>query len=258
MSYLRCLLCVLILNALPVLAEDDSANTGGVLSDGALVPDAAPDVTAAPETSTESPSQQVAEAAPAPQVALPRYYVGANYSYFDLILPSKYGFSLGYIDSPKDTYEFEYLRASVSIPVSVVKDLGSFSEVRMSLLDRHFFSEGSFNALWGVVYNSNKLEIGNTILSRISSQSIPQVKPLEVDTLGLVGGVGNRWRFSHGITFGADWFTWAQPLIIIKKENQFRGLATNESDKNNIDTAVKVLSYFPRLSVLKVNLGISF
>ena len=258
MSYLRCLLFVLILNALPVLAKDGSANTGGVLSDGALVPDVAPDVTAAPETSTESPSQQVPEAVPAPEPALPKYYVGVNYSYFDLILPSKYGFSLGYIDSPKDTYEFEYLRASVSIPVSVVKDLGSFSEVRMSLLDRHFFGEGSFNALWGLVYNSNKLEIGNAILSRIALQSIPHVESLEVDTLGLVGGVGNRWRFSHGITIGADWFTWAQPLIVIKKENQFRDLATNEGDKNHIDTAVKALSYFPRISVLKLNLGIAF
>lgn len=230
MSYMRCLLCVLAFNALPVLADEPITKSEVVVPAPGSVPGP----------------------------ALTEYYVGLNYSYFDLILPSKYGFSLGYIDSPKDTYEFEYLRASASIPVSVVKDLGSFSEVRMSLLDRHFFSEGSFNALWGLVYNSNKLEIGNTILSRIASQSIPHVEPLEVDTLGLVGGVGNRWRFSHGITFGVDWLSWAQPLIVIKKENQFRDLATNESDKNNIDTAVKALSYFPRISLLKLNLGITF
>jgi len=244
-------------NALPVLADEGQVAPEAAVSDPLSVPEVFPDAAPATPVLEEEPVP-VSEGVPATVLELPKYYVGFNYSYFDLILPSKYGFSLGYIESPKDTYEFEYLRASVSIPVSVVKDLGSFSEVRMSLMDRHFFGEGTFNGLWGVVYNSNKLEIGNGILSRISSQGVPRVKPLQVDTLGVVGGVGNRWLFSNGIAFGVDWFTWAQPLIVIKKENQFRDVATNENDKNNIDTAVKALGYFPRLSILKVNLGMAF
>ena len=234
---------VFVLISLPVKGEE-----------GLAPPEQVTPEQATPEQAT--PEQATPEQATPPKS--PTFYAGLNYSYFDLIVPSKYGFTLGYIAGPQDIYEFEYLRASISLPLAVVKDLGSFSEVRMSLLDRHFFGEGSFNAHWGIVYGSNKLTVGSGILSRVSSESIPKVKPLVAETLGVVGGLGNRWRLSHGISLGIDWFSWAQPLITIKTENQFRDVANNENDRENIDTAVKMLSHFPRIAVLKLAVGVSF
>ena len=44
------------------------------------------------------------------------YFGLANYSPVDLLIPSKFGFTLGYIKNTDTTWEFEYLRGSLSVP----------------------------------------------------------------------------------------------------------------------------------------------
>jgi hypothetical protein len=46
--------------------------------------------------------------------------------------------------------------------------------------------------------------------------------------------------------------------MVTKKESAFLDYATNENDKDNVETALKTISYFPRFTLLKVQVGILF
>lgn len=63
------------------------------------------------------------------------YFTLVNYSPLDLLIPSKYGLTFGYIQSPERTWELEYLRGSFSVPF-LVKDLGKMTDSRKLSLFR--------------------------------------------------------------------------------------------------------------------------
>jgi hypothetical protein len=181
----------------------------------------------------------------------------ANYSYFDLLLPSKQGLTIAYTKSSAKTYEFEYLSAKVSVPF-VVKDLGSFSEKRASLLSRTFFSEGSFSGYFGLAWNSTELVLGNETLATLSGGAYPDVKLLKIDTLGFNTGLGNRWTVWKGLTLGADWLGWTQPILVLSKQTPVLDVATNASERKVVERVFNTMTYLPRFYFLKCQLGWQF
>lgn len=97
------------------------------------------------------------------------------------------------------------------------------------------------------------LKLGNNIVSKIAP-TMPYLDLLEIDTIGPMASVGNRWSFDSGVMLGVDWFGWAQPLFVVKK--RLNSLITySESNRDAIDKATKTLTYFPRLHALKLQLG---
>lgn len=184
-------------------------------------------------------------------------YALFNYSPLDLIVPSKIGGTLGTISSGGKTWELEYLRGSISVPV-VISDLGKMTDQRLSLIGRSYAARNSFNVSYGLSYFSFAVHIGDEMLSRVTGGSVPNIDMLRLESIGFNLAVGNRWIFDHGITFGIDWVSWAQPVVTTKKYAPFLDYATDAKDREDIDKSVKLLSYFPRLAFLKLQFGVTF
>lgn len=185
-------------------------------------------------------------------------YLGLiNYAPLDLIIPSKIGFTLGLIRDADTTWELEYLRGSVSVPF-VVDDLGSMTDQRISLIRRSYFGGNSFNVGYGLSYYDFKVNLGSDILSRLTSGSVPEIDLIKIQALGFNLSLGNRWHLDHNITLGVDWISWSQPVVVTKEDTVFLDYVTNAEDREDVDTAVKLTSYFPRFSFFKIQLGILF
>lgn len=185
------------------------------------------------------------------------YFILGNYSPIDLIIPSKYGATIGYIQNADKTWEFEYLKGSVSVPF-LVRDLGEMSDERFSLIRRSHMGTNSFNLSYGLTYFDFSIHLGDKLLSRVSGGTYPSIDLVEVQSLGANFAIGNRWTFKHNITFGVDWFSWAQPIFVINKKSAFLDYASNQDDKDDVDTALKWISYFPRFAFFKLQLGMLF
>ncbi|MGZ3768020.1 MAG: hypothetical protein ACXVCP_05245 [Bdellovibrio sp.] len=184
------------------------------------------------------------------------YFVLGNYSPLDLLIPSKYGVSLGLIVDADRTWEFEYLKGSFSVPF-VVEDLGEMTDERYSLIRRFYFGGNSFNFSYGLSYFDFSVHLGNKFLNQVNA-NYPSVDLVQVDALGFNLAIGNRWTFDHNITLGVDWVSWAQPVFTTNKKSAFLDSSASQQDKENVDKALKTITYFPRLSFLKLQIGILF
>lgn len=185
-----------------------------------------------------------------------RYLLMGGYAPVDLLIPSKIGGTAGYIESPYVTYELEYLSASLSVPF-IIADLGGFSEARATLLRRKFLGSGSFNVFYGISYFTFELRVGNIILDRIPLDPLPVGELIRTEMIGFSGGLGNRWTWKN-VSFGVDWITWSQPFLTTKKNDDLLRYVSNSGDRDNIEKVITYSSYFPRISLFKVQLGASF
>lgn len=185
------------------------------------------------------------------------YFALLNYSPLDLLIPSKIGGTLGIITKEgTKSWELEYLRGKMSVPF-IIEDLGSLTDEKISLIRRSYGASNSFNFSYGLTYFNLNLHIGDKLLNKISG-SYPNYDIIDITALGFNLGLGNRWVFKKNITFGVDWFTWSQPVYVMNKKSAFLDYATDPDDRDDVETAIKVMSYFPRLTFLKIQLGMSF
>jgi hypothetical protein len=187
------------------------------------------------------------------------YFGLLNYSGLDLIIPSKIGGTIGLIQNASYSWEIEYLRGSVSVPW-IIDDLGSMTDTRISLVRRSYALRNSFNVSYGLSYFDLTAHLGNKYLAALSgdAQSVYNVDLLKVEALGFNLGIGNRWTFQHDITVGIDWVVWSQPVFVTKEKNVFMDYATNPDKKDDVSSAVRGASYLPRLSFLKLQIGMLF
>lgn len=185
------------------------------------------------------------------------YFALLNYSPVDLLIPGKYGLTLGLIQSPNVTWEFEYLKGSLSVPL-VITNLGNMTDQRISVIRRSYDERNSLNFSYGLSYFDFSIHLGDKLLSNLSGGNYPSVDLVAVQALGLNVGIGNRWTFKRNITFGVDWFSLAQPFFVTSKNAPFLDHSSNQEDKDSVDNAVKVISSLPRLVFFKIQLGILF
>lgn len=183
-------------------------------------------------------------------------FVFLNYSPIDLIIPNKYGATLGLTQSVDQTWEFEYLRGSVTVPF-VVKDLGGMTDQRYSLIGRSYLGTNSFNISYGLTYFDFAITLGNEYLSQVSG-NIPSVELIDLESIGFNLGIGNRWIFDNHISFGIDWIAWSQPVIVTKKSSAFLEYASEGSQKSDVNAALDLISYMPRFTFFKIQLGLTF
>jgi hypothetical protein len=184
------------------------------------------------------------------------FTVMGEYAPIDLILPSKVGGSVGWNYGDEATFELEYLGAKLSVPF-IVEDLGSFKDQRISLVKRSFQGRNSLNFHYGLSYFNTQISVGNEYLA--SASNLPaSLDLIGVKSLGFIWGVGNRWNFNRGFTVGVDWFSWAQPILIIDRDRELLDYIQDEGARDTLDEALRLSAYFPRFTVLKVQIGWSF
>lgn len=186
-----------------------------------------------------------------------RYFVFGSYSPLDLLIPSKYGATAGWLYGNRKTWELEYLRGSVSIPF-LVKDLGEMYDQRISIIGRSHLNSDSFNLSYGLSYFDFSLHLGDEILSRVTGGAYPSIDLVRVRSIGFNLALGSRWTLDNNFSFGVDWISLAQPVWVFAKQNRFMDYATNASDREAVDTALKLISYFPRFSAFKLQVGYFF
>jgi hypothetical protein len=185
------------------------------------------------------------------------FHIALNYSLLDLVVPSKKGATLAYVEDADTSYELEYLQGDIKVPF-VVKDLGAFTETRISLVRRSYFETNSFNLVYGMSYIDSQLDIGSEDLSAWTGGAYPYLNLVEVRTLGFNVGLGNRWSFDSGFTIGADWFGWAQPIAVIKRDVPIKQYISNDKAKENLDDTVGLLAFLPRFYAAKLHIGWMF
>ncbi len=77
-------------------------------------------------------------------------------------------------------------------------------------------------------------------------------------SIGFIFGLGNRWTLENGFTFGIDWFSYAQPLLVVDQDSSIINAIQDQGAKQTLQDAFQASLYFPRFSFFKVGLGWSF
>lgn len=179
------------------------------------------------------------------------------YSPLDLFIPQKIGASIGWIESASRTWEFEYLRGKIAAP-SFLEDLGKMTDEKISILARSYFSKNSFNLSYGLTYFRFKIQLGSEELQGVSPSERSKFDVVELESLGLNVGIGNRWAITDHISVGVDWIELYQPLFETKSSTDFTDETSDQDTKDDVEDALNFLGHFPRFTVLKLQLGMTF
>jgi hypothetical protein len=155
-----------------------------------------------------------------------RFALFVNYAAFDLFLPGKKGASAVFMESEDNSWELEYLKADIAVPL-LIQNLGAIEETRISLLKRSFWGSNSFSGYFGLSFNSLSVTLGDELLSKLTNGAVPNSNLLVLNSIGLNAGVGNRWTIWKGVTYGADWIGFSQPLLTTRRDAKVLDFATN-------------------------------
>lgn len=185
-----------------------------------------------------------------------RYFGSLNYAFLDIPIFAKYGATVGYISGPNHIWELEYMTGSVGTAI-LFADIGSITDTKISLQRRVYYG-GSFNITYGLTYFNFSAKLGDDLMNNVSNNTYPSLDMVDIQAYGATFGIGNTWTFRKNITVGIDWFSIAQPLLVTKKEAPYLDYATDPSDKDDVDTAVNIISYLPRISIIQLHIGYMF
>ncbi len=185
------------------------------------------------------------------------WIITGHYSLLDLTVPNKIGLAVELRDEARRSWVLEYSRGSFS--PFFIKDLGSFSEARLTLSRRHSGEGGAgFQFFYGGFYQEFKLAVGGALLNRLTSGYYPDADLVALNSLGAVVGVGYRWLIDSRFVIAIEGIAWSQPLVSTSKENKFLQVATNQTDRDDIETLIRIAEYFPRFAVAKLAVGYAF
>lgn len=207
---------------------------------------------------SKAPPTEEPKATAKAEISKPKsWYVLGQYSPIDLILPSKTGLIAGLYSEPRHSWELELARASLSVPF-VITDLGSMTDTRILFTSRNHLGNGSFSFGWGLSYFDFETKLGSDLLATVSGVPQASVDVLRVQSLGMHAGIANRWVIGNWFTFGIDWISWHQPLVSLRKEAPFLTTNATATDKDKVETALKLIDLVPRITMFKILLGATF
>ncbi|MEX1099056.1 MAG: hypothetical protein WEB87_01440 [Bacteriovoracaceae bacterium] len=180
-----------------------------------------------------------------------------NYSYLDLLIPGKWGATVGKEQNQKRSWELEYLKSNLSLPF-VLEDLGSMSDRRITFMGRSQLWFESLNIGYGVSHFYFELFLGSDLLDTASGGNTPSADVAQVESLGSYLSIGNRWKFGKKVVFGVDWIAWSQPWIRLKQDSDYFDYDREGADREAVKDALDVIHGFPRITLLKLQLGVLF
>ncbi len=172
-------------------------------------------------------------------------------------VPYKLGLTLAWQFQPEWSVEFSALRGQIDLNDAGVDGVGDASESRFDVILRKSFG-GSFSVFGGYSYQAVKADVSDEV--RDINVSLP-FYDTTLKTHGLIAGLGNRWTWSGGFTFGVDWLSVIIPLSN-SVENDLRDVDllnyTDPQDKQDITDAMDKIEKTPRLTLLHLKLGWTF
>ena len=184
------------------------------------------------------------------------WYAGLNYSYFDLLVPSKIGASIGKQDENNDAWELEYLSGSITDPL-IMKDIGSVTDQRVSFIRKKNIWFKSFYFAYGISYFKLSVNLAEDIAKTIANDA-PSGDIVDARALGSHLSIGNMWQIGKHGFFGVDWIGWAQPWIRLKEESSAVDYLVDENNRGKVHDALAVVYKVPRIWVLKLQAGYRF
>jgi len=168
-------------------------------------------------------------------------------------IPSKYTGSYTYIFNDKWSLEGEYSWASFSTKFVGI-ELGEISEGRSTLQARYYVSN-SFHFSFGGVYSRFSAKLGNDYLDTLGNKI---TTGFSAENLGVTLGMGNRWQWSNGITFGVDWIRINYPLVTTKIDDNSLNDVADSADRNDLKDSLKTFNRIPTFVLFGLNVGYSF
>jgi hypothetical protein len=179
-----------------------------------------------------------------------------EWSPIDLLIPSKIGGVIGYVQNRQSTLEAEYLGASYKVP-AFIEDIGSFTDKRISVVQRVYGERNSFNFHYGLSYFDTNITVGSQYLASATNTSA-YAELMKHQSIGFIVGIGNRWTFGNGFTAGVDWISYAQPLFVIDQNSEIINAIQDQNVKQKLQDVFQASMFFPRFSLLKVGIGWTF
>jgi hypothetical protein len=180
-----------------------------------------------------------------------------HYTVFDLFIPGKQGFTLGYQSSEQHSWEVEFQRAKIAVPL-LIEDFGSVEERRISLLRRSYWDNNSFSLYYGLTWDSLEIKLGSALVEKLSLGKVEQRNLLSIETIGLGFGVGNRWMAWSNFSYGVDWIGVSQPVFLLKKETSIIADHKDSKEARDIDRSLDIIRFTPRIQLLKIQAGFMF
>ncbi|MFS4459154.1 hypothetical protein [Bdellovibrio sp. HCB2-146] len=203
---------------------------------------------------TEPENTSVLESPATPRSSF-NYFASANYAFVDIPILSKYGGTVGLISNPDQTWELEYMKGSVGSSI-LLSDIANVSDTKISLIGRTYFG-GSFHLSYGISYFDFSMTLGDEFMNSVNG-NYPSADVLKIQGWGIAAGFGNTWTIRKNINIGIDWMCLAQPLLITTKDADYLKDSSDPDDRDKVQTAVDILSYLPRLSLIQVHVGMMF
>ena len=168
-------------------------------------------------------------------------------------IPSKYTGSYTYLFNEKWSLEAEYSWASFSTSFVGI-ELGEISESRSTLQARYYVSN-SFHFSFGGVYSRFHAKLGNDYLDTLGNKISTG---FSAENIGVTAGLGNRWQWSNGITFGVDWIRLNYPVILSKIDDDALNDVADSADRGDLKDSIKTFNRLPTFVLFGLNLGYSF
>jgi hypothetical protein len=208
------------------------------------------------DTKAAIPTDKVADPPNAPD-GHKYWLVSAVLSPVDWWIPGKYGVQFAYMPTNQQSFEFEYLRGSFGSGF-LGNDLGEVLEQRVTVQSRYFLTD-TLNYHAGLHYNYFEVQLKDKYTSNVPVNPDDEDYGLvELATVGITLGVGNRWQFDNGMEVGVDWVQLQMPLIRLQQNSPILDLSADAESRDQVSEALRRMRDNPRFALLKIQAGISF
>lgn len=168
-------------------------------------------------------------------------------------VPFKKTISYSQILNSNWSLQLEYSWSSLATPGFL--KLGEISEKRYSLMAKRYLGN-SFYLDFGAVYSDIKAQLGSRAMDLLINQN--STRSLEVANWGALVGLGNRWQWDNGVTFGVDWIRMNLPLFTSKNEDNILSNISSSNSRSQIKSYIDKFNHIPTFVILGVNLGYTF
>jgi hypothetical protein len=149
--------------------------------------------------------------------------------------------------------EGEYAWGSIGFPVVGI-DIGDVTEKRYTIQARRY-TGNSFHFLFGAVLSDLRASLGSDILDSFGQEISTD---LGIQNLGVTGGIGNRWQFSNGVTFGIDWLRMNVPIFETKLNDRALKQAGQSGDRSDLRRVVRNFNHVPTYVLFGLSVGYTF
>ncbi|MDQ3231487.1 MAG: hypothetical protein M3Q07_06665, partial [Pseudobdellovibrionaceae bacterium] len=93
---------------------------------------------------------------------------------------------------------------------------------------------------------------------RISSNNLLTPAKVQISNDVLTLGLGNRWQFKSGITFGIEWLDLVLAMGQGRIEENFMDRVNDKDEQDDLQTLFDYFRHGTTFQILKVTLGYSF